>query len=50
MNKSIKRVEEMRKNARLAEHLISFRNKFNKLNYKRARMLDSIYYMAFGLL
>ena len=28
-----------RGNARLAEYLISFRNEFNKLKYKRSRML-----------
>ena len=35
---------------RLAGHFIAFfRNKFNKLNNKGARMLDSIYYMTLEL-
>ena len=46
----IKRVGEKRKNARLAEHFISFRNEFNKFNNTRARMLDSIYHMTLRLL
>ena len=35
---------------RLAEHFISFCNKFNKFNNTRARMLDSIYHMTLRLL
>ena len=31
---------------RLAEHLISFCNKFNKFNNTRARILDSIYHIT----
>ena len=34
------------KKTRLVEHFISFRNEFNKFNYTRARMLDSIYHMT----
>ena len=45
----IKRVEEKRQNARLAEHFIAFRNEFNKFNNTGARMLDSIYHMTLRL-
>ena len=37
-------------NARLAEHFISFRNKLNKFNNTRARLLDSIYHITLRLL
>ena len=37
-------------NARLAKHLILFRNGFNKFNNTRARMLYSIYHMTLRLL
>ena len=44
---SIKRVDEKRSNARLAEHFISFfRNEFNKHNNTRAGILDYIYHMT----
>ena len=35
---------------RLVEHLISFRDKFNKLNITEAGMLDSINHMTLKLL
>ena len=40
----IKRVEEIRENARLAEHSSLFINEFNKFKNTRARMLDSNYH------
>ena len=39
-----------RQNARLVEHFISFRNKFNKFNNTREEMLDCIYHMTLSLL
>ena len=35
---------------RLAEHLISFHNEFNKFNNTGARMIDSIYHRTSKLL
>ena len=46
----IKRVKEKRWYAKLAEHFIFFRNEFNKFNYIRASMLDSIYHMTLKLI
>ena len=44
--KFIKRVGGKRSNVRLAKILSPFRNKFNKFNNTRARILDSIYHMT----
>ena len=38
------------KNASLAKHLSLFRNKFNKFNKTRARILDSNYHVTLRLL
>ena len=35
-----------RENTRFAEHFIFFGNKFNKINNRGVRMLDSIYHMT----
>ena len=38
------------KNAWQASHFIPFRNKLNKFNNRRARMLDSIYHLTLRFL
>ena len=42
----VKRVEEKRYYAKLAEHLSLCCNEFDKFNNTGARMLDSIYHMT----
>ena len=46
---SLKELGKRDKMRGLLSILSLFRNKFNKFNDTRARMLDSIYHMAFGI-